>query len=179
MFVCLPVVLPRLPNPFGSVPESNALPGPGGRPPGLPPAGAGCPRHVQHECGAYGPVHGGWRRPRTLPTRDRPDQPGTQVWLFGRTLDGASVAVRVTGFRPFFYLKATSPWGPAKWASFRHALNRALDPATLADMSEPEFVQAKDMYGFRGLEKETFCRLSFRTEPSVGIPPSRRPPGPS
>ena len=88
------------------------------------------------------------------------------VNIFGRTESGQSVALQVTGFNPYFYIKVPDDWNNSHVRKFKafilqkkRLLVHALVGATL--------VKRFPFQGFTNRTKSTFIHLEFKTRQAM------------
>ena len=84
------------------------------------------------------------------------------VKIFGVTQEGKSVAVNLTDFPPYFYIKLTEPFRNYTLSSLRESLINKLPNAMKTSLLDVKLWQKKDFWGFSNKEKFNFIRYSFK-----------------
>ena len=86
------------------------------------------------------------------------------VKLFGRNAAGESVAVSVTGFTPYFYIKLAARWNKRQVASFVEILAAKLPMRFKESVSDARVMSKMDFWGFTNKEMFPFLRVCFTSE---------------
>lgn len=89
---------------------------------------------------------------------DRDEDDKHLISIYGKTEDGRSVCV-TTPYVPYFYVKFPSDWS----TSDAHVFVQTLDSRCKGALVGHEFVERKDMWGFRNGELSKFVRLDCTT----------------
>lgn len=85
------------------------------------------------------------------------------IHCFGATKEGQTVACRITGFHPYYYIKVEKNFDRLKLQRFisfvkeSYALSRYKDPI----LKESGLVEKKDLFGFRNGKRYKYVKLIF------------------
>lgn len=93
-----------------------------------------------------------------------PEREEFYVWYFGRTQTGDSIALRVEGFNPYFYVKLPVGWNMQTMNRFIDAVCNKMPERDRQHMLTPEMVWRMDVYGFRNREQERFIHWRFKSD---------------
>jgi DNA polymerase delta subunit 1 len=86
------------------------------------------------------------------------------VKLFGRNEDGESVALTVTDFTPYFYVKLLSKWNRRQAATFVEVLSSKMPLRYRDAICDFKIMSKMDFWGFTNKEMFPFMRLCFKSE---------------
>lgn len=90
------------------------------------------------------------------------------VNIFGRTVEGQSVALQVTGFTPYFYVKVPSNWDDIDVNKFKAVIieNRKILASTLVNIL---LIEKYPFQGFTNHTKSKFIKMEFATKQAMII----------
>ena len=83
------------------------------------------------------------------------------IKAFGRTADGQSASLTITGFKPFFYLKLSDDWRSEHTGFLRESLER-MSPC-FKNVHSMSVVSRKDLDGFSDFRDFNFMRVEFNS----------------
>ena len=72
------------------------------------------------------------------------------VFIFGTDAAGKSVALKVTGFRPYFYVRGPEGWSETKLTNVATEIVTRCSPRSGPPPISAEIVHKRDMWGFAG-----------------------------
>ena len=83
------------------------------------------------------------------------------AYAFGVDAEGASVALRITGFKPFFYARAPDDWSDKRFETFAAAVaEEASSRRPRGPRVAYAMCQKRDMWGFANGETRRFARFT-------------------
>ena len=82
------------------------------------------------------------------------------VFIFGTDADGKSVALKVTGFRPYFYVRGPEGWGEARLSNVMTEVVGRCSPRQGSAPIAAEIVQKRDMWGFANGRLTPFIKFT-------------------
>ena len=87
------------------------------------------------------------------------------IKAFGRTREGVSASLTITGFRPFFYIKVPDNWNQLSVDTLLDALIYSMGQKAFLNLDKKEtcLVERMDMWGFTNFRKFKFLKLSFKS----------------
>lgn len=90
------------------------------------------------------------------------------VYLFGLTQDGNSVSIKVTGFKPFFYIKIPDNWRTHHLDILMNKLKNKVYPKLYKTaLIKYEIIKAKPFYYFTAEDKFNYAKLTFEDRDSL------------
>ena len=92
------------------------------------------------------------------------------IRVFGATKDSESITVKITGFKPYYYIKVSDSFTTRKACTLlnfieNHYILKKFKNAL--DIKQSTIVQSKDMYGFNNDTQYTYVKLVFNSHSSM------------
>ena len=83
---------------------------------------------------------------------------------YGRTLDGTSVSIKLTGYEPYFYIELPDNTHPQSMMRLKSQLVNVMQERFQEDLLSVKLVKAKKFYGFTNNRTFNFAAVFFRNE---------------